>query len=110
MTSDDHLYLYSWVDLSVQDGTSYRVVAANKISSILAELQTETGLRYFLVDGNQVIHLSDLSIHVNSALLDTMLQKADQSEQLSLDIVPCQSINIATLLQSWNLTLPSALT
>jgi len=82
--SDDYLYLYSWVDLNVQDGTSYRIVAADKISSILAELQAETGLRYFLVEEDQVIHSSDSSIHVNSTLLESMLQKADQSGQLSL--------------------------
>ncbi len=82
--SDDHLYLYSWVDLSVQDGTSYRVVTANKISSILTELQAETGLRYFVIEGDQTVHSSDSSIDVNSALVENMLQKADQDVQLSL--------------------------
>jgi PAS domain S-box-containing protein len=85
VNSEDHLYLYSWVDLKLQDGTSYRIVAANKISSILAELQNETGLRYFLVRQGQILHTSDSSIDLDSLPLNELLQKASQGGQLSLE-------------------------
>lgn len=83
--SEDHLYVYSWVNLATQDGASYKVIAANKISSILDELQAETGLRYFLIQQDQILHGSDASININAGLLENMQQKADLGGQLSLE-------------------------
>lgn len=79
------LYMYSWVDLKLQEGNVYKVVAANKISSVLAKLQSETGLRYFLVRADGFVNTSDPTMEVDSAALDHMRQKANQGEQLSLE-------------------------
>src|SRR6266545_1167819 len=70
---DEHLYMYSWVDLKLPEGAAYKVIAGKKTSAILAQLQNETGLRYFLVQQNQIIHSSDSTIKVSSALIDNML-------------------------------------
>ncbi|MGE5643214.1 MAG: ATP-binding protein [Byssovorax cruenta] len=81
----DNLYMHSWVDLKLQEGNVYKVVAANKISSVLAKLQSETGLRYFLVRADGFVNTSDPTMEVDSAALDRMRQKANQGEQLSLE-------------------------
>src|SRR5215216_3586930 len=83
--SENGLYMYSWVDLTLPEGKTYKVIAGKKTSSILTELQNETGLRYFLVRQNQAINSSDTAIEVNSALINDMRQKANQAAQGSLD-------------------------
>jgi two-component system sensor histidine kinase ResE len=81
----ERLYMYSWVDLKSPDGTPYKVIAGKKISSILRELQNETGLRYFLTLQNQPLQSSDPTIKNNPNLLQQMLKKENQSPQLSLE-------------------------
>jgi two-component system, OmpR family, sensor histidine kinase ResE len=83
--SGNDLYLYSWVDLQLSEGASYKVIAGKRTSSILDELQKETGLHYFVVRENQAIDSSDSTIKVNSALIHDMRAKANQDEQLSLE-------------------------
>jgi two-component system sensor histidine kinase ResE len=84
-TAGDDLYMYSWVDLKLQEGSTYKVVAANKASSVLSELQNETGLRYFLMRQNGFVTASDPTMQVDPAVVTLMRQKANQSAQLSLD-------------------------
>jgi two-component system sensor histidine kinase ResE len=81
----DNLYMHSWVDLKLQESNVYKVVAANKISSVLAKLQSETGLRYFLVRADGFVNTSDPTMEMDSAALDRMRQKANQGAQLSLE-------------------------
>jgi PAS domain S-box-containing protein len=83
--SANGVYMYSWVDLTLPDGKSYKVIAGKKTSSILTELQNETGLRYFLVRQSEAINSSDSAIQANSALINEMRQKANLGAQLSLD-------------------------
>jgi len=85
LDSDDNLYVYSWVDLALPDGTPYKVIASKKTSSILTELQNETGLRYFLVRQNQIINSSDPGIEASSDLVNNMRQKANQDSGLPLE-------------------------
>jgi PAS domain S-box-containing protein len=81
----DDLYMYSWVDLKLQEGSTYKVVAANKVSSVLSELQNETGLRYFLRRQNGFVTTSDPTMEVDPAVVTLMRQKASRSAQLSLE-------------------------
>ena len=82
--STGELYLYSSVNLEVPPGTQYDVVVGKRISTTLAELQNETGLRYFLIRQDQVLESSDPAIAIDRNQLDTMLGKVDQNPQLSL--------------------------
>lgn len=84
-TAGDDFYMYSWVDLEIPQVGTYKVVTAQKISSILTELQTETGLRYFLIQENKPMHSSDPAVDVNSALVNIMRQRANGSGQSSLE-------------------------
>lgn len=81
----ENLYMYSWVDLKLQDHSIYKVVAGNKVSSVLSELQNETGLRYFLVGQNQSVISSDPTMELDSALLNRIRQRANQGAPLSLE-------------------------
>ena len=81
----NEIYMYSWVDLTVADNATYKVIAGQKTSSILAQLQNETGLNYFLVRQNEPVNASDPAIEANSALIASLRQKANQSGQLSLE-------------------------
>ena len=81
----ENLYMYSWVDLKLQDHSIYKVVAGNKASSVLSELQNETGLRYFLVGQNQSVISSDPTMELDSALLNRIRQRANQGAPLSLE-------------------------
>ena len=83
--SDDTLYMYSWVDLNLPEGASYKIVTGKKAASFLLELQNETGMRYFLVRQDQPLVSSDPSMEVNTSLVNEMREKASQSAQLSLE-------------------------
>jgi PAS domain S-box-containing protein len=78
------LYLHSSVDLEVPQGTPYEVIVGKQIATILAELQNETGLRYFLTRQDQVLGSSDPAISIDENQLDAMLGKVNQSPQISL--------------------------
>jgi len=77
-------YLYSSVNMESLQGVSYRVIVGKKMSSILAELQNETGLHYFLIRQTQVVDSSDQAIEINPALIADMLKKANQGTTVSL--------------------------
>lgn len=81
----NELYMYSWVDLDLPEDTSYKIVTGKTTSSILSELQKETGLRYFLVRENQVINSSEPTNEALDTLENAMRQKADQGAQLTLE-------------------------
>jgi PAS domain S-box-containing protein len=78
-------YLYSSINTELLQGTSYKIVVCRKMSSILAALQSETGLHYFLLRQNQVINSSDPAIETNSALVTDMRKKANQGTNISLE-------------------------
>ncbi len=84
VSSGDILYLYSSVDLQLSE-TQYRVITGKKTSTILTELQNETGLHYFLIRQNKTTDASDPTIEINSALVTDMLKKANQGTKFSLE-------------------------
>lgn len=77
-------YLYSSVNLEVPPGTPYDVIVGKQIATILAELQNETGLRYFLIQEDQVLESSDPASSIDENQLNAMLDKVDLGPQLSL--------------------------
>jgi len=84
LSSGDDLYLYAAVNLESIERPVYKVIAGKRISVILRELQTETGLRYFLVQQNQGVVSSDPSIEITPALTSAMLNNANETANLSL--------------------------
>jgi signal transduction histidine kinase len=84
LSSGDDLYLYTAVNLESIEQSVYKVVAGKRISLVLKELQTETGLLYFLVQQNRGIVSSDASIEITPALTSAMLENAHATANLSL--------------------------
>ena len=83
-SSGDDLYLYTSADLESAGQPVYRVVVGKRISLILTELQTETGLLYFLIQQNQVMLSSDPGVEITSALGTTLQNEENQTSGLSL--------------------------
>lgn len=84
LPSNDELYLYSSVDLELSESSLYKVIVGRQVAKILAELQNETGLRYFLIRGNQFFASSEPSTAIDANQLQAMLGKLDQGPQVSL--------------------------
>ena len=89
--SGDDLYLYATADISSVPQQDYRVVVGKSAPSILANLQQETGLLYFLVRAERGLYASDSSIEMDRPLSSQLLEKADQNtgrplQQRSLSI------------------------
>lgn len=80
----DDLYMVSNVDLELAEDERYKILAGKQASSILNELQDETGLRYFLVRDDQALESSDPTIQMNSAVVKEMRAKANGGAQLTL--------------------------
>jgi PAS domain S-box-containing protein len=78
-------YLYSSVNMEPLHGTLYKVIVVKKLQAILAELQKETGLRYFLIQQDRAIVSSDPTMTINAALAEEMRNKANQSSEISLE-------------------------
>jgi two-component system sensor histidine kinase VicK len=82
--SGDDFYMYASATLELTERTPYRIIAGKKTSSVLMELQEETGLRYFLIRQNQPVLSSDPVIEISQTLTNEMLNKARQETGLSL--------------------------
>lgn len=81
----DDLYMFSSVNLERAEGERYKILAGKQASSILRELQKETGLHYFLIQGEQPLESSDPAIEIHSALVNEMRTKAARGTQLTLN-------------------------
>jgi signal transduction histidine kinase len=77
--SENDLYLYAVADLSPAQSLTYKVIVGKRTSTILAELQNETGLLYFLVRQDQVIHSSDLNLEIPSGLTSSLLSNVGEA-------------------------------
>ena len=84
LRSSNELYLYSSVNLELSEDTVYKVIVGRQMSNILAQLQSETGLRYFLIRQNQFLVSSEPSTAIDANQQEDMLGKADQGPQLLL--------------------------
>ncbi len=85
LPSGDDLYFYEAVDLELSQQPAYKVIVGKKTSSILTDLQSETGLVYFLLRQNQAINSSDPLIDPTPALTLELRNKASQPSNLSLE-------------------------
>ena len=83
--SGDTLYLYATADLSPAGQSLHKVIVARRASSILGELQKETGLLYFLVWGDRAGHSSEASIEITPALVTSLLNGISQDVNRSLE-------------------------
>jgi two-component system, OmpR family, sensor histidine kinase ResE len=84
VSSTNELYLYAAADFSISQNSAYKVIVGKRTSIILAELQEETGLLYFLVRQNQVINSSDPTIETPTDLANNSQNSARQSLGSSL--------------------------
>ena len=82
-SSNEDFYLYSAANLEALE-TPYEVVVGKKLSSILIELQNETGLLYFLIQKDQLLRSSDPSLRLSSALTADLQRQAAPSQSASL--------------------------
>jgi PAS domain S-box-containing protein len=82
--SENDFYMYSSAALELAQNEQYRVITGKRTSSILAELQQETGLRYFLIHESQPVHASDPTIESSQAVISNLLSKAGQEPGISL--------------------------
>jgi two-component system sensor histidine kinase ResE len=82
---DTEYYMYSSVDLELSTGAQYKIFVGKTISSILRELQNETGLRYILIQQKEAIHTSDPAIQADSTLVGRILSHATQGAEISLE-------------------------
>lgn len=85
LPSADDLYLYTAADLTTARGTTYKVLVGKRASLILAELQRETGLLFFLVWENQAIASSESFIEATPGLAASLLSGVNRNEDLSLE-------------------------
>ena len=84
LPSGNDLYVYALADLVSSQQSIHKVIVGKKTSTILAELQKETGLLYFLVLEDQALHSSDASIEITPELAAELLREANQAASLSL--------------------------
>jgi signal transduction histidine kinase len=73
LSSDDRLYLHASGNISSDQQPPYTVIIAKSLSSILTELQKETGLLYFMIWQDRAVESSDLSIEITPLLTTNLL-------------------------------------
>jgi signal transduction histidine kinase len=83
LSPEDDLCIYRAATLESLE-SPFKVVVGKRISSILTELQHETGLLYFLIQKDQLLRSSDPTLRLSSALTADLQNKATQSENSSL--------------------------
>ncbi len=76
LPSGDAVYLFATADVSSREEAAYRVVTGKHISSILTDVQKETGLLYFLLQQDEAIYASDPAIDVTPSLSAGLRQGA----------------------------------
>lgn len=82
--SANDLHLYAIANLSPSQNFAYKVIVGKRTSTILVELQEETGILYFLVRQGQVINSSDPTLEIPTDLADNLRNSARQSLGSSL--------------------------
>ena len=84
ISSENDFYLYAVANLSLAQDAIYKVIVGRRTSTILAGIQDKTGLLYFLVQQNQVIHSSDLSLEIPSDLSSSLQSSVGKASGTSL--------------------------
>ena len=80
----DAIYLYATGNVSSNQQVAYEVIIGKSASSILIDLQMETGLIYFLVQGGRALHSSEPSIQILPELAAGLLRDTDPNTSQSL--------------------------
>ena len=80
--SGNTLHLYATG--SVSSDQPYNVVIGKSATSIITDLQKETGLLYFLIWGDQAVHSGEPSLELSPALLTKLQQGAETNQSQSL--------------------------
>lgn len=84
LSSGNALYLYATADISSGGQRPHQVLIGKQASSILTDLQKETGLLYFLFSQDQAAYASDPSLAVGSTLTAELLQSSNGDSNRSL--------------------------
>jgi two-component system sensor histidine kinase ResE len=84
LSTDSTLVMYATAAVIADQQASYTVMIAKNTSSILADLQRETGLVYFLIRGNRTAQSSESSIEITPALTQELLLAAGDNPGGSL--------------------------
>jgi PAS domain S-box-containing protein len=82
LPSGNALHLYATG--TVSSDRPYNVVIGKSATSILTDLQQETGLLYFLMWGDQAIDSGEPSLELSQAMLTDLQQEAEQNQTQSL--------------------------
>lgn len=84
LASDNRLYFYASGSVLSDQVPPYTVIIAKSLSSVLTELQKETGLLYFLIWQELAAETSDPSIEITPSLTMGLLRESSQSPNRSL--------------------------
>lgn len=84
LPSGDAVYLFAAADVASSGKPPYRVLTGKHASSLLTDLQKETGLLYFLLRQDQAIYASDPAIEVTPTLSAGLRQIASRDADGSL--------------------------
>ena len=82
--SENDFYLYAVADLSLAQDVTNKVIVGKRTSTILAELQDKTGLLYFLVLKDRVIHSSDPNLEIPLSLNSSLQNNVRETSGTSL--------------------------
>jgi len=83
--SGTDLYLYTAADLESIAQPVYTAMVGKRLSLILSDLQTETGLLYFLMQDAQVLLTSDPAIRLTPTLIEILQTENASALNLSLN-------------------------
>lgn len=84
LPSNEGLYVYAAADVTSVAQPLYRVFIGKNVSSILSDLQKETGLLYFLIQQDGATYTSDPSIETASTLATVLLESSTNAANRSL--------------------------
>ena len=79
------VYLYATADVSSGRQPAHQVFIGKRATSILTDLQKETGLLYFLLLEDQAVDTSDPSLQVSPELTAGLLQGSNENTNRSLE-------------------------
>src|SRR5690349_16360384 len=85
LASGSAMYLYATADIASDGQPLQHVLIGKHVSSILRDLQKETGLLYFLLWQDQAVYASDPALEVNPALAAGLLQSSNRTPNRSLE-------------------------
>ena len=85
LASGSAMYLYATADVSSTGQPLHHVLIGKHVSSILRDLQKETGLLYFLLWQDQAVYASDPALEVSPALAAGLLQSSNGNPNRALE-------------------------